>query len=273
MSYDSFIELIGDIDIVTNKDKEEFAIPIAVANERDLIHIEFKQECGVSLICGFPGSGKSTMIRLIIAALLKNKEETPFEIYLADTTGYEFPEMLEKESQQLKETLFGLDERNIKNFIDKLHQRFMEKMERVVHNSWDRTGKDAVLKNEPTTFVFVDDGYMMLEELSSQEYIDKFRMITTHGAICGIYLVLLSQIRGAVYRKLPLLREVVGQSIFLSPYAQNDLQKFGNREIIFDGYNLNGLDRFSVAIKKKNQEEMKRGKLFYITSDELKQLL
>ena len=273
MSYDMFMELIGDIDIVTKTDKEEFAIPIAIANEKELIHIEFTQQCGVSLISGFPGSGKSTMIRLIIAALLKNKEQTPFEIYLADTTGYEFPEMLEKESRQLKGTLFGLEERNIKNFIDKLHQRFIEKMDRVIHNSLDIVEKDAELKDEPTTFVFVDDGYIMLEELSSQEYIDKFRMIITHGAICGIYLVLLSQVQGAIYRKMPLLREVVGQIIFLSPYAQNDLLKLGNRDIIFDGYNLNGLDRFSVAIAKRNQEQMERGKLFYITPEELKLLL
>ena len=35
----STLELIGDIDIVTQKDKEEFAIPIAIANEKELINL------------------------------------------------------------------------------------------------------------------------------------------------------------------------------------------------------------------------------------------
>ena len=59
----------SDYLIVNN---QRISIPIATISENELLNFEFAEECGVSLVTGRPGSGKSTIIRLIIAGLVKN---------------------------------------------------------------------------------------------------------------------------------------------------------------------------------------------------------
>lgn len=259
----------SDYLIVNN---QKISIPIATISENELLNFEFAEECGVSLVTGRPGSGKSTIIRLIIAGLLKNKLKHSFEIFLADTTGYEFPEMSDFSSEYLKGTLRGLDKKDIEDFIDELHIHFIEKIEWLLDVQFGETERDAEYKPIQPTIVFIDDIYMLLNNLASQEYINKFTTLITHGVKYGFRFILLCQNHDCSHINLPVIREMTGQRIQLSPYTIEDISDFCKDTTVAGDIGGNE-ERFTVLVTQKNRKQIKKGKLLYINLEEFQNVV
>lgn len=251
---------------------QEISIPIATTSENELLNFEFTKECGISLVTGRPGSGKSTIIRLIIAGLLKKKMKNSFEIFLVDTTGYEFSEISNFSSECLKGTLRGIDKKDIEDFIDELYINFIEKVECLSDIQFGEFERNIEFKPVQSIFVFIDDVYMMLNNLTSQEHINKFTTLITHGAKYGFRFVLLCQNYDCAYIKLPVIREMIGQRIQLSPYTIEDVLDFC-KDATVAGDIGDDEEHFTVLITKKDGRQIKKGELFYINLEEFQNVI
>ena len=63
----------------------DVSIPITIKSSNELKNIEFKFEYGATLISGKPGTGKSSIIRQLLA-YMSNKKDEAFDVLLADRT-------------------------------------------------------------------------------------------------------------------------------------------------------------------------------------------
>ena len=239
-------------------DNKKIVVPIATTNNNDLISIEFKQSCRLTLISGKPGTGKSTIIRQMLTYVSKNNIERPVEVFLADTTGYEFNNKDEFETNIIKRSMLGMDEKNIEGFIDEIYNEFLKKRNTVIkENNWENIDMFPKNENMPVSIVIIDDICVLIEKFSSREYIIKLIELIETGWYCGFTFVFLCQDFRYAYMKLPMsMCEMIDQKIFLSPYTSEDILYFFGKII------ENNNERFSVAVEKKGKE-LEFGKLIY----------
>ncbi len=242
----------------------EIAIPIAATGDNELINIEFKYECGATLISGKPGTGKSTIIRQMLTYMSKNKEERSYEVFLADTTGYEFSKPNDLPTNIIKGSLCGTSEKNIEEFFDKLYAEFVKKRETMIRNGWYNTEQIPETERMPISVVLIDDIYILLKKFASQKYINKFIELITASWACGFWFVLFCQDYHYAYRVLPdVVRHMIGQKIYLSPYTKKDIIGFCKEDVL-DGDIDDNEERFTVVVKKKNRTQLEKGKLFIL---------
>ena len=102
------------------KERTKDSIPITRKSENEIKNIEFKLEHGITLISGKPGTGKSTIVRQILT-YMANSKQGKYEVFFADTTGYEFCRPDDLPTNIVRELLFGTNENDIEEFIDKIH--------------------------------------------------------------------------------------------------------------------------------------------------------
>jgi len=198
------------------KEKTKDFIPVTVKSGNELKNIEFKFEYGVTLISGKPGTDKSTIVRQILTQMSKNKQKI-FEVFLADTTGYEFCGPNDLPANIMRELLFGASQNDIKEFIDKIHIELLKKIDVMRQNECSNIEMLPEGKRMSTTVVIVDDIYFLLDNLKSQEYLQKFAMLTTVGRACGFVFVLLCQDYKKLQEKLPMMAwQMIEQKICLS---------------------------------------------------------
>ena len=270
MSINSYIELLEDMDwSIKNKPID---IPIAITANNKPINLELN-EYGLSVVSGIPGTGKSTIIRMIIANILSLKPNNDVELFLADTTGYEFIDIKGMTPDNIKLELLNQNDKCGEELLDKIHSHFLEKMRLSDHNDSDDSLTGSKTKKTPLTIVVIDDAHFMINHLLSQSYILKFEKLIAQSWIYGFRFVLLCQNFDFIYRTFPTsIRQRISQEVYLSPYTKQNIinGRVPNRN---DEDIEDNTEHFSVLVKKKNNDNYEKGKLLYISQNELKTVI
>lgn len=177
-------------------------------------------------------------------------------MFLADTTGYEFAKSNDLPNNIIKGSLAGAIEKDIREFLDMLYAEFVRKKDAMTNNNCYNLNMSSI------SIVLIDDIYILLENVTSQKYIDNFLEVITTGWVFGFRFVFFCQDYHYAYMKLPMIvREMIDQKIHLSPYKKNDIIEFFREEILDDEIDDNE-ERFSIIIKKKDREHLEKGRLF-----------
>lgn len=194
------------------------SIPITIKSENEIKNIEFKLENGVTLISGKPGTGKSTIVRQILT-YIANSKQGKYEVFLADTTGYEFCRPDDLPTNIVRELLFGTNENDIEEFIKRIDKELSKKIDIMRENGCSNVEMLPKEKRIPTTIVIIDDIFALLESLKSQEYYYIFEKLFMLSKACGFQFVLVCQDYESIYRKkLPMIvPEMFVQKIWLTP--------------------------------------------------------
>jgi len=194
------------------------SIPITIKSENEIKNIEFKLENGVTLISGKPGTGKSTIVRQILT-YIANSKQGKYEVFLADTTGYEFCRPDDLPTNIVRELLFGTNENDIEEFIKRIDKELSKKIDIMRENGCSNVEMLPKEKRIPTTIVIIDDIFALVESLKSQEYYYIFEKLFMLSKACGFQFVLVCQDYESIYRKkLPMIvPEMFVQKIWLTP--------------------------------------------------------
>ena len=194
----------------------DVSIPITIKSSNELKNIEFKFEYGATLISGKPGTGKTTIIRQLLAYMSNRKDEA-FDVLLADTTGYEFSKTKDLPQNIIRDFLFGTIQNDIEEFIDKIYIEFIERKDFMIKNGCNNIEMLPEDKRKSPVVIIIDDIYILLDNLKSQEYLQKFEMLITVSRACGFQFVLLCQDYKKLREKLPMvLWKMIEQKICLS---------------------------------------------------------
>lgn len=192
--------------------------PITIKADNELKTIEFNFAHGVTLISGKPGSGKSTIVRQILTHM-SNSKQREYEVFLADTTGYEFSKPNDLPTNIMKEILFGTSLNDINEFIDKIDAEVSKKIEAMRQNDCSNIEMLPSEIRMPTTIVIIDDIFTLLENLNSQEYICKLEKLFMLSKTCGFQFILVCQDYKSIYgKKVPMIvPDMFVQKIWLTP--------------------------------------------------------
>ena len=262
------------VDVITNTDntcqREGVIIPIARTATGELVNIELNNENGLTFISGRIGSGKSTIIRMILASVLSHIKDKPVEIFLADAKGYEFPELGNLSQEYLKEMLIGYDNTSFERFIHKIYLRLEEKRNKMAEKGWYNIETVPETEKLPISLIIIDDISMFFDYKKSYDMIYEFETLIREGWACGFRFVLLSQSYQIARERMPMIvQNMIGQKICISPYMGKDVIDFCEDYRPCDVEVQDNSERFSIIMKKRSTGQYETGKLFYINRDEL----
>lgn len=176
---------------------KKLELPFGIGAKDSVQKISFENENFATYLVGASRSGKSTLLHVLIAGLIRNYHPDNVELWLADFKQLEFKNYIEHLPPHVKYVLLDESPELVYDLLDKLTAKMLERQHlfgKLNVKRIDQIDPATLDEPMPVIFVILDEFSIMSQAVSeSQAYKLKLQNILAKGAALGIRFLFASQ--------------------------------------------------------------------------------
>lgn len=173
--------------------KEDIQVVLGVDQKGEIPPISFRNENFAAFLMGASGSGKSTMLHVLVTYLIQNYHPDDVELWLADFKMSEFAQYVNPMPPHIKYILLDESAELVFDFINKLNEELQLRQRLFKTKGW-KDIKDVTDYYLPIIFVIIDEFSIMSQVLSTNmDYMQILQNILSKGRGLGFKFVFASQ--------------------------------------------------------------------------------
>lgn len=197
--YAEHVDLVNLPEIT--REYQSITMPFGIeSNKSQPDEFSFENENFAAFLEGASRSGKSTLIHVLIAGLIRKYHPDNLELWLADFKQLEFENYIKHLPPHVKYVLLDESAELVYDLIDKLTEKMMERQnifaqfEKKKINEFTAADIEKIGQPMPVIFVIFDEFSIMSQQLSeSESYKLKLQNLLAKGAALGIRFLFASQ--------------------------------------------------------------------------------
>ena len=173
--------------------KKDVQVALGVDQKGEIPKISFRNENFAAFLMGASGSGKSTILHVLITNLIQNYHPDDVELWLADFKMSEFAQYVNPMPPHIKYILLDESAELVFDFIDKLNEE-MQTRQRIFKTHGWKSIEDVSNYYLPIIFVIIDEFSIMSQVLSTNmDYMQILQNLLSKGRALGFKFVFASQ--------------------------------------------------------------------------------
>ncbi len=182
------------------KKRGRISVPFAVDDSGKVIEADFTNTNFAAFMEGAAGSGKSSLLHVIITGLMMRYHPDDIELWLADFKMTEFGEYAKQELPHVKCVLLDSSEDLVYDLVDRLTDKLNERKLQFSKNNWSSIGSVPADVYMPEIFVIIDEFGDMSKVLqrtagegADRDYRDKMEYLLRESRSFGFHYIFSNQ--------------------------------------------------------------------------------